>query len=130
MQWSRELIECCRLNVDETIFNPDIFVSPGCIHLVANTISLLQKRGMHVDGMIFSPAMYYRIMKSNFSQWLMDDFNHNDIFDSFCLFGVSSIACDGDNENNGVLKDTMYVLCDFFDKDRSRVVKCVFGDVI
>ena len=114
MEWSRELIECCIANCSEERDMNTVFLSSMAARTVAEAIDMMEKEGRYVDGIIMS---YFMFKQLNINRSFVNDYVESS---GFTLFGIPAIPYP-DIDCEGVYS-RMYLLCDFFDNEKSNVI--------
>jgi len=120
MKWSRELVDVSIANCEECRTIDELFTVENSYSLILKAMAMIEKENRQISGMIVSVGMFRRMMLNRRSSYADEGVD----FQSFLLFGVPSTTF-SDFEGD-ICCSNMYFLCDFFDDEKSSVVRIRF----
>ena len=121
MEWSYELAECCRANCTDFRTVHQQFYAYNSIPLVGKAIDMMREEGRKVDGIIFSNGAFHRMMLYTDRRTMCSPSELLKYpLDGFCIYGIPSMAYP--DEMADAFSECMYMLCDFFDEEKSTVI--------
>lgn len=123
IKWSRELIDVSIANCTECRTILELFKIENSYNLILKAMSMIEAEKRKISGMAVSYTMFKTMMLNRRSSFADPGIDSR----SFYLFGVPATTYH-DYEND-IFCNNMYFLCDFFDDNKSEVIKMRFKGV-
>lgn len=123
IKWSRELVDVSIANCTECRTIHELFKIENSYSLILRAMSMIEAEKRNISGMAVSYTMFKAMVLNRRSRSVDVGVDSR----SFYLFGVPATTYH-DYEND-IFCNNMYFLCDFFDDNKSEVIKIRFKGV-